>query len=86
MGEINLSGFGYADLENEVKMGPESVVRIGSISKPMTMAMLGRLMEDNKIDLDLPVQTYVPNFPKKEVGGKEVITIKIECYRLENNF
>jgi len=69
---IYSSGFGYSDIENRVKMTPEKVLRIASISKSMTAAMLGKLWEEGKIDLDKPIQTYIPDFPKKKVEGKNV--------------
>ncbi|CAG7819873.1 unnamed protein product [Allacma fusca] len=66
-------GFGYADVENNVKMEPNVIMRIASISKSMTTAMLAKLMEEDKINIDLPVQTYLPNFPQKEVDGMPVV-------------
>ena len=54
-------------------MSPNSVLRIASISKSMTAAMLGKLIEEGRIDIDLPIQTYVPNFPEKSVDGKKVV-------------
>lgn len=66
------SGFGYADLENRVPCRPETVLRIASISKPLTSAAAARLCEEGKLDLDVPVQKYVPEFPKKQFDGKDV--------------
>ena len=57
--------FGCADLELDAPVGPETRFRIGSVSKPLTAAALGLLVEDGKLDLDAPVQAYVPDFPKK---------------------
>lgn len=65
-------GFGYADLENRVPCTPETVMRIASISKPLTAAAAARLREEGKLDLDVPVQKYVPEFPQKQFEGKEV--------------
>lgn len=59
-------GFGYADLEERVPVWPTTKFRIGSISKPLTATALMELVEAGKIDLDAPVQKYVPSFPKKE--------------------
>lgn len=68
-GEIVWSeGFGYADLENRVPVWPHTRLRIASISKALTAAGVGRLVEDGKLDLDAPVQEYVPSFPEKEKG------------------
>jgi CubicO group peptidase (beta-lactamase class C family) len=58
-------GFGYADVENQVRVTPETRFRIGSISKPMTSLAMGMLYEEGKLDLDAPVQRYVPSFPVK---------------------
>jgi len=69
---VFLIGFGYADIENGVKMTPESVIRIASISKSMTMAMMGKLIEDGKVDVDAPVQKYLPEFPVKTFEGQPV--------------
>src|SRR5512134_1490923 len=57
--------FGCADLELDVPVGPDTRFRIGSVSKPLTAAAIGRLVEDGRLDLDAPVQRYVPDFPKK---------------------
>lgn len=60
------SGFGYADLENEVAAVPETSYRMASVTKPMTAIGILTLVEAGKIDLDAEVQEYVPYFPKKE--------------------
>lgn len=56
---------GCADLELQAPMTATTRLRIGSVSKPLTSAGLGLLVEQGKIDLDAPVQRYVPDFPKK---------------------
>lgn len=59
-------GFGLADLENQVPISPASRFRLGSISKLITVAAAAKLVEAGKLDLDAPVQRYVPSFPAKE--------------------
>jgi len=58
-------GFGFADLEHRVPVTPATRFRIGSISKSLTAAALGQLYERGRLDLDAPVQRYVPSFPTK---------------------
>jgi len=58
-------GFGWADIEQRVPVRPSSKFRVGSVAKPMTAALLALLFEEGKIDLDAPVQDYVPSFPTK---------------------
>ncbi len=58
-------GFGYADLEQRIPVTGQSMFRIGSVSKPITAAAVMRLVETGRLDLDAPVQRYVPDFPDK---------------------
>lgn len=58
-------GFGLADIEQQVPVTPLTRFRIASISKPVTSAALGLLVQEGKVDLDAPVQRYVPSFPEK---------------------
>jgi len=57
--------FGYADLEAKRPATPETQFRIGSVSKPLTADAVAQLYEAGKLDLDAPVQRYVPTFPQK---------------------
>jgi len=60
-------GFGYSDLEQQIRIEPTSTkFRIGSISKSFTSVAIGILLEQNRIDLDIPIHNYVPDFPKKK--------------------
>ncbi|XP_071355210.1 serine beta-lactamase-like protein LACTB, mitochondrial isoform X2 [Trachinotus anak] len=70
--QVWCEGIGYADLENRVPCSPETVMRIASISKPLTSAAAARLCEEGKLDLDVPVQKYVPEFPQKQFDGQDV--------------
>ena len=58
-------GFGFADLTHGVTVTPLTKFRVGSVSKPITAAAIGVLLEEGALDLDAPVQTYVPSFPEK---------------------
>ena len=58
-------GFGYADVESRTPVWSETKFRIGSVSKSLTAAALGLLHERELLDLDAPVQKYVPSFPEK---------------------
>lgn len=58
-------GFGYADIENQVKAQPETRYRTASIGKPMTATAAMQLWEQGKLDLDAPIQKYCPRFPEK---------------------
>ena len=47
-------------------------MRIASISKSITMTAVAKAMEKGDLDLDKPVQFYVPQFPEKTVNGEKV--------------
>jgi serine beta-lactamase-like protein LACTB len=57
--------WGYANLGNLTPVKSETRFRIGSVSKPLTAAGLALLVERDQLDLDAPVQKYIPDFPKK---------------------
>ena len=74
-GQIVWSGAaGYADVAAELPATPETVYRLGSVSKVVTAAAVALLVQSGKLDLDAPVQRYVPEFPEKEHG---VITTRL---------
>ena len=58
-------GFGYSDMTHNVMVTPLTKFRIGSVSKPITAAALAILVEAGALDLNAPVQDYVPSFPEK---------------------
>lgn len=58
-------GFGFSDLTHNVSVTPLTRFRVGSVSKPMTAAALGVLVEAGSLNLDAPVQDHVPSFPQK---------------------
>ncbi|XP_007424474.1 serine beta-lactamase-like protein LACTB, mitochondrial [Python bivittatus] len=70
--DVWTEGLGYADVENRVLCCPETVLRIASISKSLTMVAVAKLWEEGRLDLDAPVQKYVPEFPEKEYEGEKV--------------
>src|SRR5260221_2131519 len=57
--------FGSADLEAQRGATPATQFRIGSVSKPLTATAIAQLFEIGTLDLDAPVQRYVPTFPEK---------------------
>jgi len=58
-------GFGYADIKNKVPATPETVYPIGSISKLFTVMATMQLAEQGKVDIDQPLQKYLPQFSIK---------------------
>lgn len=62
---ILTQGYGLADFESNVAATADTVYRIASLSKSITATAAMKLVEAGKLDLDAPIQTYCPGFPKK---------------------
>jgi CubicO group peptidase (beta-lactamase class C family) len=58
-------GFGYADLEKKIPADPQTVYRIGSVTKAFTALMLMQLRDAGKLHLDDPIEKYLPEFKIK---------------------
>jgi CubicO group peptidase (beta-lactamase class C family)/D-alanyl-D-alanine dipeptidase len=59
-------GFGLADVENDVRVTPETKFRTASIAKSLTAVAAMKLVEEGKLDLDVEIHAYLPDFPKKQ--------------------
>ena len=59
-------GFGWADLEKKTPVAPDTRFRIGTLSTPLTAAAAGLLIDQGRLNLDEPIQKYVPQFPEKQ--------------------
>ncbi|MBK8633518.1 MAG: serine hydrolase [Saprospiraceae bacterium] len=56
-------GFGMANLELDVKMQPQMVFEIGSITKQFTAVSILMLMEEGKLKLDDDITKFIPDYP-----------------------
>ncbi len=59
-------GFGWADIETRAPVTPNTRFSIGTASTVLTSAAVGVLLERGRLTLDDEIQTYVPQFPKKQ--------------------
>ena len=59
-------GFGWADVEKRLPATPKTRFRIGHVSKALTSAAVGLLLEKGQLNLDDEIQTVVPEFPRKQ--------------------
>lgn len=65
---IFAAGQGLADIEHGVPVARDTRFQVASVTKPFTGLVLLKLVEAGRIDLDAPVQRYVPDFPRHESG------------------
>jgi serine beta-lactamase-like protein LACTB len=66
---VLVENLGYADLEHRVPVTNETRFGVASITKAFTGLSLLKLNEAGRIDLDAPIQRYVPAFPVKPGGA-----------------
>lgn len=66
--------WGQRDRENQLPIERDTIYRIYSMSKPITSVAVMQLVEAEKIDLDEPISTYLPELGDLNVleRGKEV--------------
>ena len=57
------AGYGMADLEHNVRITPDSVFEVGSVTKQFTATAVLLLAQKGKLSLDDPVRKYIPEVP-----------------------
>ncbi|WP_457575357.1 serine hydrolase domain-containing protein [Desulfomarina sp.] len=58
-------GFGWADRKNKIRATPQTVYRVGSITKLFTATAAMLLAEQNRLDIDQPLRVILPQFHMK---------------------
>ncbi len=71
----HLQGFGVADSSGRA-ITPQTPFYIGSVTKSFTALAVMQLVEAGKIDLDAPVQTYLPWFILADKEASAKITVR----------
>ena len=71
-------GFGVTSVEDGgLAVTPQTLFRIGSVTKPLTGTMIMRLVEQGKLDLDRPVREYLDGFTLSDQGAAEQVTLRM---------
>lgn len=56
-------GYGMSNLEHDIPITPESIFHVASISKQFTAMCIALLHHDGRLNVDDPVQKYIPELP-----------------------
>lgn len=67
---------GYGEASPGISVTPQTQFYIGSVSKSFTAQAVMRLVEQGKLDLDVPVQKYLPWFTVADDKASSTITIR----------
>jgi CubicO group peptidase (beta-lactamase class C family) len=65
---------GFADHDRKIPMRPDSIFRIGSMSKQITSVATMMLVDEGKLELDAPVAQYLPELRDMQVVKKDPVT------------
>lgn len=74
-------GFGTVDSAAHRMAGPETVFRVGSVSKLFTDVAIMQLVEQGKVDLDAPVTRYLPEFHPRNPYEKPITLRQLMSHR-----
>jgi CubicO group peptidase (beta-lactamase class C family)/D-alanyl-D-alanine dipeptidase len=80
-GVVWSNAWGYADAAHKVPAGADTVYRAGSVSKLFTDVAIMRLVEMGKLDLDKPVETYLPSFHPHNPFGAPITLRELMTHR-----
>ena len=79
---IYAKGFGYRDYENKLPVTPTTQFAIGSCTKAFTSALMGLLEKDNKLELDKPATSYLPELHFFNDNLNNMVTVRdMMCHR-----
>lgn len=71
---LYLKGYGLANAQQPIT--PQTQFLIASLSKPFTAVAVLQLVEAGQIELDAPVQRYLPEFTLADAAAAKTITVR----------
>ena len=74
-GETYTGGVGVTHVEHPLPVTDETIFQIGSITKTVTATAMMRLVEWGQLDLQAPVQAYLPEFHVRDDVVSERVTV-----------
>ncbi len=81
---IIMRGFGWANIEQQKPVTPETVFGLGSATKSFATTLIAMLVDEGKMSWDDPITRYLPYFqliPKGAAEGEEVTVRDLLCHR-----
>jgi CubicO group peptidase (beta-lactamase class C family) len=85
---IKIHGYGFANLEHDVPVTPDTVFELASLTKQFTAAAIMLLAESSKIKLDESIGKYLPSSPEhwKPITTRHLLTHTAGLPDLGNGF
>jgi CubicO group peptidase (beta-lactamase class C family) len=73
---VYAKGFGYRDIAGKLPVTANTLFAIGSCSKAFTAALIGKLQQEGKLDIDKPVTNYLPSLKFYNDAMNNTITLR----------
>ena len=85
---VKMKGYGFANLEHDVPVTPDTVFELASVTKQFTAAAIMLLVEDGKIKLDDSITQYLPRSPQQwnNILVRHLLTHTAGFPSLQNGF
>lgn len=64
--------YGFADIEKGTLMDSTSIFRLASMTKPVIAIAAMLLEEEGKLDIEAPIETYLPEFAGQKAADKVI--------------
>ena len=65
---VKLQGYGFADVDGKIEVTPDTIFKIGSVSKPIIATGIMLLAQDGALSIDDPVSKYLDGTPESWRG------------------
>lgn len=74
--DVFSAGFGVTSVDHPLPVTADTLFQVGSISKTVTATLIMQLVESGKLDLDVPVRTYIPSLKLADDMVSERVTTR----------
>jgi CubicO group peptidase (beta-lactamase class C family) len=71
-----LRGFGFRDVDRQLPVTPETYFVGASTTKAFAAASVALLVDEGKLDWDVPVRSFLPEFRLKDQQASELVTLR----------
>lgn len=75
-GTVSIKGFGVTSVEHPLPVTADTLYQVGSITKTFTATALMRLVERDKLELDVPLRQYLPELTLRDADVAARVTLR----------
>jgi CubicO group peptidase (beta-lactamase class C family) len=73
---VECLAYGITSIDTRQPVSPETIFQIGSITKVFTATLVQQLVDEDLLDLDTPVATYLPDLALADAHARDSITLR----------